>query len=868
MKPVYQLVSDLRQLDIHLWSEEGQLSYSAPKGMLTSTLLAQLTRRKPEILAFLNQAERSLPSPLPPIPTVSRQDSLPLSFVQQRLWILDQLGDSGAAYNISVAVRLTGPLQITALSQAVQAIQLRHEALRTTFKLEADGPTQVISPVAGASLQIEDWRDLLSQQQAAQLQPFATAEAQQPFNLSQGPLVRFTLLKLARASHVLLLTMHHIISDGWSMGVFFQEMATFYESFTTDVPPALSPLPIQYADFACWQRQQLKGDLLDAQLTYWKQQLAGAPPLLALPTDHPRPSVQRFRGAKIAFTLPPALTAALKTLSQQQGGTLFMTLLAAFQTLLYRYTGQIDIPVGTDIAGRNRTELEGLIGFFVNLLVMRSRVSGRHSFRQLLAQVQAVAFEAYHHQDLPFETLVEALRPERNLSYAPLVQVLFVLQNMPMPTLTHSELTFSPLSVDSGTAKFDLALFMAEAEDSLQGTWQYNTDLFEPATLERISTHFQTLLASIVAQPDAPIDTLAMLTDSERTQQTMNKQHHQASQLKKLRRARRKTHDLAQMSLIKTSLLHPETPLPLVVSPTTEQIHLNEWLKENQAFLDSALLKHGAILFRGFSIASVPKFEQFARGLCPHLRGDYGDLPQEQESRYIYRSTPYPADQTILFHNESSHLHCWPLKQFFFCLQAAQQGGETPIVDCRKIYQRLDPAIREQFQQKKIMYVRNFVEGLDVSWQDFFKTTDRAAVEQLCQQAAIEFEWKSDGTLKTRRLCPAIAKHPKTGDWVFFNQLQLHHVSCLEAAKQASVRSVFEETDLPRNVYYGDGSVIEDAVMAEICEIYREQAVSFTWQIGDVLILDNMLTAHSRNPFVGPRKITVAMGEMIDEASI
>jgi len=287
------------------------------------------------------------------------------------------------------------------------------------------------------------------------------------------------------------------------------------------------------------------------------------------------------------------------------------------------------------------------------------------------------------------------------------------------------------------------------------------------------------------------------------------------------------------------------------------------WARDNQVFIDRELLTHGAILFRGFNVKSVSEFENFAQAICPELFGEYGDLPREGISGKVYESTPYPADQAILFHNESSHMHRWPMKQWFYCVQAARQKGETPIVDCRKAYRLNNPKVIEQFEQKKIMYVRNFTDKLDVSWQDFFKTTDKSIVEEFCRNASIDFEWKGNDGLRTRHVCLAVAKHPKTDETVWFNQIQLWHPACLDQATRESLLSLLGEQDLPRNCYYGDGSVIEDSVIEEIGEVYRKTAVSFPWQQGDILMVDNMLVAHARNPYVGPRKITVTMGGMI-----
>jgi alpha-ketoglutarate-dependent taurine dioxygenase len=331
---------------------------------------------------------------------------------------------------------------------------------------------------------------------------------------------------------------------------------------------------------------------------------------------------------------------------------------------------------------------------------------------------------------------------------------------------------------------------------------------------------------------------------------------------------KRKSVEVAPSDFVRTGYLQEEGGLPLVISPAVADVDLPEWAGSNREFLEAQLLKHGALLFRGFRINSPSEFAAVATAVCGELFGEYNDLPREDPGVKIYGSTPYPDDQTILFHNESSHLHRWPMRQWFFCVTAARQGGETPLVDCRKVYRSLDPTLVSKFEEKKLLYVRNFIEGLDVSWQDFFKTTDRAAVEAYCREAELEFEWKGDSGLKVSRVCPAVMRHPKTGEKTFFNQVQLHHVSTLAPAVRQSMNSLFRDEDLPRNVYYGDGTLIEDSVMDEITELYWKLAVSFPWRACDIILLDNMLTAHARNPYIGPRKIVVAMGEMINCSAI
>jgi amino acid adenylation domain-containing protein len=451
----------------------------------------------------------------------------PTSFPQQLLWLLDQLEPGRAIYNLPGPVRLTGALDIAALEQSLNEIVRRHEALRTTFD-EVDGtPVQVIAPGLELTLPVTDLCHLPAGEREAASRRLVTEEARKPFDLARGPLVRAELLRLGDQEHVLLLTMHHIVSDGWSLQVLNKELAALYEAFSAGRPSPLPGLPIQYVDFAHWQREWLQGEALEKQLAYWRAQLAGAPAVLELPTDRPRPAEQSFRGAQASVMLPASLTEALKAMGQREGATLFMTLLAAFQALLSRYTGHEDIVVGSPIANRTRTELEGLIGFIANLLALRTDLSGDPSFRELLGRVREVTLGAYAHQDLPFERLVGELQPERSLSHAPLFQVMLVLLNNPREVLRLPGLTLEPLEVDTGTAKFDLALFIWEEEGGLKVQSEYNTDLFDAATITRMLTAFQNLLRGVVVDPDQPLSALPLLTNTERHQLLVewNKSH-------------------------------------------------------------------------------------------------------------------------------------------------------------------------------------------------------------------------------------------------------------------------------------------------------------------------------------------------------
>jgi amino acid adenylation domain-containing protein len=454
----------------------------------------------------------------PPLVSVSREGALPLSFSQQRLWFLDQLEPASATYNIPSAFLVSGQLDVEALRRAIETLVARHESLRTTFHAGEEQPLQRIHAPSSWTLPVVELRSLAEPERQAEARRLSEQEAQRGFSLEHGPLLRTTLLKLAEQEHLLLVTMHHIVSDGWSMGVLVREVASLYEAFSSGRTPQLPALPVQYADYASWQRQWLRDEALQSQLSYWRQQLSGAPPALELPTDRPRPSVQSYRGAQLPIQLPRPLSDSLLALCQRESTTPFMVLLASFQLLLSRYSGQDDICVGTPIAGRDRSELEGLIGFFVNTLVLRSRLQPAASFRSLLAQVRSSTLAAYEHQHLPFEKLVEELLPARDLSRSPLFQALFTLQNAPLDALRLPGLSFQPLPADSATSKFDLSLFLSESPEGFSGVFEYNTDLFDASTLQRMAGHFQVLLESVLANPDAPLSSATILSPSERHQ--------------------------------------------------------------------------------------------------------------------------------------------------------------------------------------------------------------------------------------------------------------------------------------------------------------------------------------------------------------
>ncbi|RKG66753.1 non-ribosomal peptide synthetase, partial [Corallococcus exercitus] len=471
-------------------------------------------------MAERQQASGTAPSNVLPAsrPARAASEPSPLSFAQQRLWFLDRLESGTTLFNLPAAFRLRGPLDVTALGRAFNALVERHESLRTRF-MEQDGqPVQVAEPTLTLALAPEDLTDLPPERREEDTRQRMAEEARRPFDLTRGPLLRTRLLRLSPEEHVLLLTMHHIVSDGWSIEVLIREVGLFYEAFVAGTAPVLPALPLQYADFARQQQEGREGGTLRRQLDYWKARLNGAPQVLELPTDWPRPAVQTFQGAELRVELPAALVEQLKALGRRTGATLYMVLLAAFQAVLHRYSGQDEVCVGTPSAGRSQAELEGLIGFFLNTLVLRTDLSGDPTFLELLGRVREAAMGAFDNQDVPFEKLVEELQPRRSLSYTPLFQVMLILQK-PQGRPQLGGLALEAIKSNAGRSMFDLTLSLVEVErGGLVGHVEYSTDLFEEATIARLTQHLRTVLEAAIARPEASLASLPLMPEAEQRQ--------------------------------------------------------------------------------------------------------------------------------------------------------------------------------------------------------------------------------------------------------------------------------------------------------------------------------------------------------------
>ncbi|WP_434562285.1 non-ribosomal peptide synthase/polyketide synthase [Pseudomonas sp. Z4-20] len=798
------------------------------------------------------------------------RQSAPLSLVQRRLWIAEQLAGGTSAYGMPMALRLCGELSVERLMSSFAEVTRRHAVLRTAYVQDDEGdPVALIVDEVQLDFPLIDLSDLSPGAQQEHVAQATLDNARTPIDLEQAPLLRGRILRLGPTEHVLLYAMHHIISDGWSMGLLINELVQVYEASSRNEPMPLAPLEVQYHDFALWQQALEEQGVLARQADYWKDRLDGYNGRLDLPLDNPRGPTASYEGDALQFELSAGLSAALRRVSSAAGVTLYSTLLASFQVLLHRLCATQDLVVGADVAGREQPELERLIGFFVNVLPLRSRFVADATFGRFLAQTQDDLLGALEHQDLPFDQIVEASGVPRHKGMSPLLQVLFVMNNVPVRSRAMAGLSVEFLPALQTHSKFDMALFVDEGEGQLRGNWQFATGLFGHERIQYLIQAWTALLEQIVADQDIQLGAISMPVDNVATAATpANVPGPKADKLGKFLKRAATPAARPRPALVRESLVAAPQRFPLMMEPGEPHLDVVEWIQQNRPLIEQKLAEHAGILFRGFALDGIQGFEAFAEAIQPGLYGQYGDLPKKEGGKNTYRSTPYPERKMILFHNESSHQDRWPRKQMFYCEQAAPVGGATPVVDCRLMYEKLPADLREKFEDKGLLYVRTFTDKLDVSWQHFFKTEDRSEVETRCRAGGIQWRWLDNDELQTRTPGPAIITHPITGEKSFFNQVQLHHVYWLEPDVRQDLLSMYGLERMPRHVYYGDGTPIEDEVMARIGELYEACAVRFDWQKGDVILLDNMLVAHARDPFEGPRKIVVAMGDMYDHASL
>jgi amino acid adenylation domain-containing protein len=751
-------------------------------------------------------------------------------------------------------------LDTVAIERAWEEVVSRHAVLRTAFVWEkVPRPLQVVLRQITLPLTHFDWRHLTQAEQVERFDSYVQEDRNRGFSLSQAPLMRLSLIQVGAEDFRFVWTYHHLLLDGWAIFIVLREVFQFYEAFAAEQELKLEQ-PRPYREYINWLDRQDPAGAED----FWRKLLK----------DFSEPTSVRLTSGKVSdrtpgveeqrILLPEELVTELQSLARKHQLTLNTLVQGVWALILSHYSGKKDVVFGVTTSGRpaELPGIETMVGIFLNVLPMRARLSPDTSLWSWLSQLQQQQFESrqYSHS-----RLVQVQRFSEVPRRLPLFESILSFENYPIDDSLNEYSRTLALEDVRGYSKTNYALTLIVAPRGvLSVRLVYDRTRFDEPVIAQLLEMFSTLLRSLSGSPEARLTTMEKLMAETGQQQRLSaQQQNEVAKRSKFKAIKPRFVSLAG-EVVKASLLADRIRL---IEPAVENVNVLNWAANQRQYLEGELFKYGAVLLRGFKVGSVKSFEEVAAAISQDLFGEYGDLPREDVGGKVYGSTPYPSDKPILFHNESSHLPRWPMKIFFHCVQAAAQGGETPIVDCRQIYQRLPVAIRDRFASRKLMYVRNYIEGLDVSWQSFFKTTDRAVAEAACRQGGMAYEWLASGTLRTRQVCQAVASHPTTGDLTFFNQIQLHHVSCLEPAVRETLLSMYAPEELPRNVYYGDGEPIEDSLVQEICELYREHAAGFPWQPGDVLMLDNMLTAHGRNPYVGPRRIVVAMAQMYSAPS-
>ncbi|WP_309030194.1 non-ribosomal peptide synthetase [Streptomyces alfalfae] len=802
-------------------------------------------------------AEKNRPV-LPALAPVEREGPVPASFAQERLWFLHQMDPGTAQYNFPVFVRLTGELDVGLLRRALAGIVRRHEVLRTVITTRDGQPFQTLLPAEPPALPLTDLSSYPPEEREPEARRLAKEQYAEPFDLAAGPVLRAGLLRLGPTDHVLLLTAHHVSVDGWSTSVLLDELAELYTAGREQRPPRPAELPVQYADYALWQRRLAEAGHFDRLVEHWTARLRGILDLPGLPLDRPRPAHPDHRGESLRFQIPAPTADGIRTLCREEDTTLFMALLAALYAVVNRRTGETDLVIGSDVAGRSDSRTEPLIGFFVNQIVLRADLTGAPTWRQLLGRAKEVALDAYAHQDLPFEEVVKALSPPRTRNQSPLFQIKLVLNENRRAADTMAGVRISPFTVDLiDTSRFDITLVLEDDGEGIAGFLNYDPDLFDASTMAELREQYVTLVADMAARPDASIADAPLPTTAREVSGRPRRRGPGA-----LRGIRPTKVAMAPDDMVLRQPLREGADLPLVLRPARADVDLVAWARTHRTRLDTELERHGALLFRDFAVTDPDSLERFASVFVDNLFGENGEHPRAALGGNVYTPVFFPPEEKLLWHNENSFNDEGPTRIWFCCARPADSGGETPVVDSRAVHRALDPALREEFTAKGVMYIRTYGNGLGLDWRDVFRTEDRAEVEARCARQGVRHEWHGD-RLRTTAVRPAVLRHPRTGEWSWFNQAQHWHTACLSTEVRDSLLSTMHPEELPRSCRFGDGTAIPDEAMHEILRVYRELEIAFPWERGDVLLLDNILTAHARNPFRGERELLVAMGDMV-----
>ena len=800
-----------------------------------------------------------------PIPEVPEGEAHPLSYAQRRLWIEEQLGMEESAFHIAEAYRIEGPLDTGALGRALDHLVARHGALRTRFEEVDGGPVQYVDAPSSGTLRIQALPVDPRGDVADLVRKVAADEFQTRFDLAAGPLFRAALLVHSDVSCTLVLCLHHIVGDDWSIGKLVGELGLAYGALVRGTPVELPALRTSYADFAAWQRSADRDASHTDQLEFWVRRLRGAP-------EHPcvapveQDDEQRSSRSWVApVHLDPDTVARARALAHEESASLFAVLLGAFETVLALRSQSSDIVVGTPSTGRPHPWLENVVGIFINPLVLRTDLGGDPTFREVVRRVRRTVLEAQDHEELPYERLAQRLRADGHRSPRPLLHTWFTVLTHGDDLRFHSDLSVSPLRLAQRPARFDIALVLEPDGEGLVGHLETSADLYPSDVGEELAASYDLLLARVLEHADIPLAQLAPRAV------TVPREPESPTTTPRPRRVARRPVQTTPEGLVRVEPLTEGERLPTVVSPVVSGVDLLAWGSDGASYVDELLLEHRALLFRGFmreGELSKTLFADFAEATSSGGMLPYQDrsTPRERVAGSVYTSTVYPADRTIEQHNEGTYWRQWPMKLYFGALQVPRSGGATPIADVRRVLERLSPATRGAFEELGFMLVRNFNDGFGLPWQESFQTDDRAEVDRYCDANDIRFEWRGGDRLRTEQVRPAIRVHPRTGEQVWFNHAAFFHASAHSPEIQAALTAELGEDGLPWLTFFGNGTPILPEMVAEIRAAYRAETRSFPWQSGDIMLLDNMTISHGREAFEGDRLTLVAMTEPQEEA--
>lgn len=807
-----------------------------------------------------------------------------LSHQQEGMWFLEQMNPGHAIYNLPCCVRIRGNLDTSAMSRALIAIVNRHDALRTRFVMSNNAPVLAVDEPGKFNVAQIDFSSLSANEAEQQAKQFIDKETRKPFDLANDSVIRASLAKISTQDYILVMVLHHIVTDGWSMGIFMRELTKLYEALAKDSAIDLPALPIRFVDYAAWLRTWLAENNQRKLIDFWKEQLTGVVDL-KMPHDRARQANNQNSGSHTAVELTREQTLQVAVFSKAARVTRFTTLLAAFRAAVFSFSGQTDQVIGSPFSCRNRRELENIIGYFVNVLPLRCDLSGDPTFSELVQRSRKVDEAVHEHQDMPYAKIVQDLDLSRRDGANPVYQVQFTLLDPNhIPDLLDyglnvatsekhlvGDVRLSSMPIDNAVSKFDLVLLLWDKPDKIIGSCEFDTSLFDPTTIEEIWRRFATIVATATSTPEMRLSTLVApyqqpTKPEDKTMDAATTDKKPADIRITRRKRQRQTVSSNSRDWVSARPLFADQKIPLLIEPAIPGVDLSEWAKLERAYVDELLMQHRALLFRGFKNVDVATFERFVMATSNGQLLEYKDrtTPRETKGNRVYTSTVHPADERINPHNEGTYWIRWPLRLFFCCQIAAEVGGETPIADVRRVYNRLSNATREKFAAKKMMLVRNFNDGFGMPWQEVFQSDNPEEVEAYCRANKIEWEWKSNGRLRTRQVRDAIRQHPETGENVWFNHAAFFHYTTLEENLRNSLINELGMDGLPYSTFYGDGSEIEPEVAQELRDAYAAETVKFLWEEGDIMLLDNMSVSHAREPFKGKRDVVVCMTDVYD----